>query len=782
MGFLAPYMLWGALAAGIPIVLHFFFRSRYRTVPWAAMKFLLTSIEQTSRRLRFQELLLLLMRVALIVLLALALARPLSRVVGGGLGRGDSVDAVFLFDASYSMGANDGAKTRLNWAKDTALGVIDQLPPHSTVQIITCSDRAEDLGPRSPANLDQAREIIQTLQLTHLASDLAPGLLQAEAVVQRAQASNREFYLFSDMHQLGWEKQAGTVSKMLDKINEKASVYMVRCGRRPAKNAAIVAITPQSGVPRPGERVGFAVVVRNTSAQPVENIEVSLTVDGDPKNKEIRPIPNLNPGETRAVTLTGKLEKPGLRVLSAEIKNDDLAADNRFDQVLLVREQVNVLIVDGKPSSREPKDSASYFLTHALLPVQPTERTKYYLQPRVVTPRFAAPALLAKQDICILVNCSLKADPKFPGTPLAKDFIEELERFVRQGHALMIFAGDNVSPTHYNEILGKQHGLLPTKINGLFDMPQEKPLFFNRGSAGLPAFWKFRDEDFYKNFNDVAVWRALDMAEPPRADAKGEPGATGEARNKPKATPAADVPGAPKSTRDEEGQKTHVVFRYDNGKPAVLTRKIDGGEVMLVTTAASLNPVEGNPEQIWTIWPILLNVYVPFIDISVSHLLHGQTQTYNLIAGKTLQWYPRDKEVRAYKLINPEGKEERLGIPEKMQNREIVTATNLPLAGIYKMASSPLRASSEKTEPNKDAEPLAVVPDLLESDNLDSLMPEAIDKRLTFQPRHVTAGDDPSTFFGDERFNREWTMWLLVAVLALVLGESALAWWCGKSW
>src|SRR5205807_5691510 len=72
MGFLAPTMLWGAAAAAIPIALHLFFRSRYRTVPWAAMKFLLTSMEQTSRRLRFQELLLLVLRCALLVLLAVA--------------------------------------------------------------------------------------------------------------------------------------------------------------------------------------------------------------------------------------------------------------------------------------------------------------------------------------------------------------------------------------------------------------------------------------------------------------------------------------------------------------------------------------------------------------------------------------------------------------------------------------------------------------------------------------------------------------------------------------
>ncbi len=91
MSFLTPFSLWGwaAMAAGaafVPIALHFLFRSRYRTVPWAAMKFLLQSIEQTSRRLKFQELLLLLLRVAVLLLLALALIRP-TTFAGQGLGR-----------------------------------------------------------------------------------------------------------------------------------------------------------------------------------------------------------------------------------------------------------------------------------------------------------------------------------------------------------------------------------------------------------------------------------------------------------------------------------------------------------------------------------------------------------------------------------------------------------------------------------------------------------------------------------------------------------------------
>jgi hypothetical protein len=288
-------------------------------------------------------------------------------------------------------------------------------------------------------------------------------------------------------------------------------------------------------------------------------------------------------------------------------------------------------------------------------------------------------------------------------------------------------------------------------VRGQLDMPLDKPLYVNRNSAGLPSFWKFKDEEYYKNLNDVAVWHALDMEEPAKSDKK------------------------------DTAENVHVVFRYNNGKPAVLSKKVDAGEVLLVTTAAS--PSGADADDIWTTWPILLNVYVPFVDIAMSHLLHGQTQNYNVVAGETLRWYPQESDVRVYKLINPEGKEERLGFAEKVQNRQIVTAHNLPTAGIYKVVSTLARSSDvAAADDAQTSEPLAVIPDLRESANLETLTPEAIDQRLTFQPLHVTAGDNPATFFGEERYNREWTIWLLAVVLALVLAESVLAWWCGKSW
>src|SRR5262245_51087497 len=127
MQFLAPMMLIGAAAVSIPIALHFFYRARYKPLPWAPMKFLKEAIEQTSRRLKFQEVILRALRVLPIILLALALARPGWKTAVTA-GRGEAIDAILVFDTSYTMGALDSGKSRLDEAKEAALGVLNTLP------------------------------------------------------------------------------------------------------------------------------------------------------------------------------------------------------------------------------------------------------------------------------------------------------------------------------------------------------------------------------------------------------------------------------------------------------------------------------------------------------------------------------------------------------------------------------------------------------------------------------------------------------------------------------
>ena len=762
MSFLTPFMLWGTLAAGVPIALHFFFRSRYRTIPWAAMKFLLTSVEQTSRRLRFQELLLLILRCVVLALLALAFARPLTTLARGS-GRGDAVDAVFVMDVSYSMGARDGAKTRLQRAQDAALKIIEELPLHSTVQIVACADRAALLGPQAPGNLDQAGHLIRNLQLTSLATDLAPGAVEAASILQRGQAANKELYLFSDMQKSGWERQAGQLVQTLQDIKDKAALTLVRCGTRPIKNVAVIGIAPQSGVPRPGERVGFAVLLRNTGNEPVENLSVTLGVDNDAKLTEVQAVPLIGPGETRAIPLTAKLEKPGLHVLTAKVQPDDLDGDNRFDQIVLVRDQVNVLVVDGGMNERDPKRSSSYYLMNALVPIKETEKARHYLQPRLVPPRLASPALLAKQDLCILVNVPVQADLKNRDA-LPADFLDELGRFVRQGHGLIITAGDHVQPEAYNRLLGQKLGLLPFKIKGVVE--KKEPMMFNRDTYSLPAFLKFKTDEFYKDFNRVEAYKALELEEVVKTSNQIELPLT------PDPSPQVGEGGIVPAT---------VALRFQNGLPALVSRKVDAGEVLLLATAVDREGKDESSNPTWTNFPLHF-VFVPFIDVSVAHLLHGQTQNHNLTAGEILRWYPSDRLTRSFTLVHPSGVSERLGLPETVGGRVVVTANDLTNAGVYRLLASIPAEAGAPAEDKQAGLPLAVTPDLRESDNLDSFTDQQLDGRLGFTPIHLTAGAEAVVTTSSDRLNREWTMWLLMAVLALAICEGLLAWWCGRAW
>src|SRR5437868_1146831 len=95
MSFLNPIMLFGLGAAAVPVIIHLLNRRKFQKVVWAAMRFLKTSVEHTRQRSRVEDLLLLFLRCLILILLALAAARPALRSsslpVLGGPGKSTAV-------------------------------------------------------------------------------------------------------------------------------------------------------------------------------------------------------------------------------------------------------------------------------------------------------------------------------------------------------------------------------------------------------------------------------------------------------------------------------------------------------------------------------------------------------------------------------------------------------------------------------------------------------------------------------------------------------------------
>jgi hypothetical protein len=104
MSFLAPLFLLGAAAISLPIVFHLIRRSSRERVPFSSLMFLLPTPPRVTRRSKLENLLLLLLRCAVVFLLAFAFARPyFSQPVLPDPGANAGEKILVLLDTSASM-------------------------------------------------------------------------------------------------------------------------------------------------------------------------------------------------------------------------------------------------------------------------------------------------------------------------------------------------------------------------------------------------------------------------------------------------------------------------------------------------------------------------------------------------------------------------------------------------------------------------------------------------------------------------------------------------------
>src|SRR5947199_2986144 len=96
------WMLFGLFALAVPILLHLLQRRRFDTLDWGAMQFLPNS-NSAQRKRWLDEILLMLMRMAMIALIVIALATPISTSAWlAPLGDRSTREVVLILDGSYS--------------------------------------------------------------------------------------------------------------------------------------------------------------------------------------------------------------------------------------------------------------------------------------------------------------------------------------------------------------------------------------------------------------------------------------------------------------------------------------------------------------------------------------------------------------------------------------------------------------------------------------------------------------------------------------------------------
>jgi hypothetical protein len=270
MSFLYPAFLLGALAVAIPIVLHFLRRDVAPEVPFSAVRLLRRSPVARSRRRTLRDLLLLAARIAALLLLAAAFARPY--IAGAS---GSSTVRIVAIDRSFSM----GAPGRFGHALELARRAVDEAGPGERVAIVAFDDRADTIAPPGPAAAGRAA-------LTGLGPGF--GATRYDAVFAKAAelagGDSGRLIVVTDLQRAGWEGEHRAVlpaSLALD-VRDVGTLpdNLAVTGLRITSDRVVASIHNSGRQPRSGqvrvERDGRSVASAPYAAPPDSSIDVPI--------------------------------------------------------------------------------------------------------------------------------------------------------------------------------------------------------------------------------------------------------------------------------------------------------------------------------------------------------------------------------------------------------------------------------------------------------------------------------------------------------------------------
>lgn len=266
IGFLAPALLALGLAAAVPLVLHLLQRHQGPRVVFPALRYLRRAERESARRVRLRQILLLAVRVAALLLLALAAARPFLAVGGS---EHPPTAVVIVLDNSLSTGLVEGDRRVLDGLKQRALATLRAATPDDRFWVIRA---AQPWEPAAPGGAAEAMEAVGRTEGVAAAADLGKAIARARDLL----ASGREG-LPAEIHVLS-DLQATALPDPLPPVADAAPGVLIWApGGAPPDNAGVVHVEVGGGLaPRIGQRTAVSARVAGTA----DSVDLRVMVGG----------------------------------------------------------------------------------------------------------------------------------------------------------------------------------------------------------------------------------------------------------------------------------------------------------------------------------------------------------------------------------------------------------------------------------------------------------------------------------------------------------------------
>jgi hypothetical protein len=553
LGFANPLLLWGLVAAAIPVAIHLFFRRRPRPTAFPAIDFVLRARRETARRLRLRRILLFAARTLLLAAVALALARPRLEEPGGAAAavpKGPSATVVVL-DASGSMRYRLGDEPLFERARKDALGALAALSPEEPASVLVCG--AAPPAAESPSfDRGAARRVLERAAAEAGHADLTAcfaAAVRALGEVEAQAALGKRIVVATDLAASAWRLDVPPAALETGAGRVRPEVTVLDAARgAPLPNAAVLGLEAEPD-PAAGPR-GYRITAQLANYGPAALADAPLQLvvgAGKEARTGIRAFADVPAGGGARKQLSWSFAAGGPAVLQVSLPQDALREDDARALALVVPREVKVLVVDGAPSPVRYRDEA-YFVESALAsPASP-------VRPTVVDAEALPREDLSRYDAVFLLNVRSAAAKR-----------DDLVRFVEGGGGLFIALGDQVEPEAWTKEMAP---LLPMPLHVVKTAAE-------RGAGGRAAALA----EIAWSHPALAVF-------------------TGEAREgllgvRTFRYVLAKPAGAARAR--DAGDGPHVLAAFDDGAPALVEARRGKGRVLLFTSSA---------DRDWTDWPI----------------------------------------------------------------------------------------------------------------------------------------------------------------------------------
>lgn len=756
LDFLNPWMLAGLAGLALPVVAHLLSRRKFDVVPWGAMQFLELS-RTTRRRVRLEELLLLLLRMAMIALIAIALARPwMSGSLAALFSTRPSCDVVIVLDSSYSTDWTGHGRTPHLIARAWSRSLLDALGPGDAVGLVDCHEAPRPALDSLTHDFGLIHTAIEELRAPTASGRLNESILKAFQLTSAGTNLSRHIVVVTDGQARAWQGIDEHFQLQLDELRAQATVppelwvVNTRAQQPTPVNHSVDRIEVSRELTVVDFPIRVRAKIRNSGGKAVSTVLAHLEIDGQRLAEQTRSV-RVHPGGEVQVEFEQRFHLPGCHRVAVVIDADSLTADDRSEAIVEVAAALPVLLIDGSPHP-DPTRSETFF---ARLALSPPSNPAPWVAVRVVSAGEFRADSIADAQVVVMANIA----------SLTESQTAALTTFVADGGGLAIALGDQIKPAWYNDTLfADGTGLLPASVGEFSKAPQVPPggavpdeptgpVTIDSDSLSLPWISRFQagSDDGFLSARFTNWYQLVPASRQSEVESDGtapdEGAATDESAEEVAAASADAV----------------VAAALTNGQPLIVQRKFVRGEVALLgsTLDADWSTLPAKPD------------YVTFLHELIFRLASSRSPRNLDVRTPIVLPIPREDTAADWLAVSPRG-EELDAILAGNELQPLLRVDSTSASGVYR-----LRRRDAVVQPVDAAAALSDELFVANADREESSLTPMSDERwaeLTAEDR-LRLIELPADLFGtvrEESARVEIWFGLLLLFVGFLVGEVLL--------